>query len=115
MQESILTPDQYKDLSKKIIHVVDTRYRIIPLNSLKHPKYHLKAPVHISLEFEEDKVIASFDDIEAFSYADTASEAIDLLCEEIIQVYEDLLEEQESLGPLPRKWLQYLEEIIECR
>ena len=115
MQETILTPDQYKDLSKKIIHAVDTRYRIIPLNSLKHPKYHLKAPVHISLEFEKDKVIANFDDIEAFSYADTASEAIDLLCEEIIQVYEDLLEEQESLGPLPRKWLQYLEEIIECR
>lgn len=108
MQESILTTDQLKDLSKKIIHAVDTRYRIIPLNSLKHPKYHLKVPVHISLEFEEDKVIASFDDIEAFSYADTASEAIDLLCEEIIQVYEDLLEEQESLGPLPRKWLQYL-------
>lgn len=80
-----------------------------------NPKYHLKTPVHISLEFEKDKVIASFEDIEAFSYADTASEAIDLLCEEIIQVYEDLLEEQESLGPLPRKWLRYLEEIIECR
>ena len=34
MQESILTPDQYKDLSKKIIHAVDTRYRIISNNSL---------------------------------------------------------------------------------
>jgi len=46
MQEGILTPDQYKDLSKKIIHAFDTRYRIIPLNSLKHPKYHLKAPIY---------------------------------------------------------------------
>ena len=51
MQESILTPDQYKDLSKKIIYAVDTRYRIIPLNSLKHPKYHLKAPIYVTLEF----------------------------------------------------------------
>ena len=115
MQESILTPDQYKDLSKKIIHAVDTRYRIIPLNSLKHPKHHLKTPIHVTLEFEEDKVIASFDDIEAFSYADTVSEAIDLLCREIVQVFEDLLEDKENLGTLPRKWLEYLEEIIECR
>ena len=115
MQESILTPNQYKDLSKKIIHAVDTRYRIIPLNSLKHPKYHLKAPVYITLEFEDERVIASFDDIEAFSYADTASEAIDLLCEEIIQIYEDLNEDQENLGPLPNKWFHCLEDIIECR
>ena len=115
MQESILSPDQYKDLSKKIIHAVDTRYRIIPLNSLKHPKYHLRTPIHVTLEFDEDTVIANFDDIEAFSYADTVSEATDLLCSEIIQVFEDLVEDRENLGTLPRKWLAYLEEIIECR
>ena len=115
MQESILTPDQYKDLSKQIIHAVDTRFRIIPLNSLKHPKYYLKVPIYITLEFEEDKVIASFDDIEAFAYADTDSEAIDLLCGEIVQVFEDLLEDRNNLGNLPQKWLKYLEEIIECR
>ena len=115
MQESILTPDQYKDFSKKIIHAIHTRYRIIPLNSLKHPKYHLKFPIHVTLEFEEDKVIASFDDIEAFSYADTASEAINLLSDEIVQIFEDLMEDKENLGTLPQKWLQYLEEIIECR
>ena len=115
MQESILTADQYKDLTKKIIHSIDTRYRIIPLNSLKHPKYHLRVPVHITLEFEEDKVIASFDDIEAFSYAETNSEAMNQLCEEIIQLYEDLQEDEENLGPLPQKWLHYLKEIIECK
>ena len=115
MQESILTTDQYKNLSKKIIYTVGTKYRIIPLNSLKHPGYHLKAPIYVTLEFEEDKVIASFDDIEAFSYADTTSEAIDLLSSEIIQIFEDLMEDKKNLGSLPRKWLQYLEEIIECR
>jgi len=115
MQEGILTADQYKDLTKKIIHSIDTRYRIIPLNSLKHPKYHLRVPVHITLEFEVDKVIASFDDIEAFSYAETNSEAINQLCEEIVQLYEDLQEDEENLGPLPQKWLHYLKEIIECK
>jgi len=69
-----------------------------------------------SLNSEEpDKVIASFDDIKAFFYADTVSEAIDLLCGEIIQVFEDLLKDKENLGTLPLKWLEYLEEIIECR
>ncbi len=115
MQKNILTPEQYKDLTRKIIHAVDTRYRIIPLNSLKHTKYHLKAPIHLTLEFDEDKVIASFDDIEAFAYADTVSEAIDLLCVEIAQIFEDLIEDKGNLGDLPRKWLEYLEEIIECR
>ncbi len=60
-------------------------------------------------------MIASFDDIEAFSYADTTSEAINLLSDEIIQLFEDLMEDKDNLGALPRKWLQYLEEIIECR
>lgn len=60
-------------------------------------------------------MIASFDNIEAFSYADTTSEAIDLLSDEIIQIYEDLMEDKENLGTLPQKWLQYLEEIIEYR
>jgi len=82
---------------------------------LKDPKYRLKAPIHVTLEFDEDKVIANFDDIEAFSYADTASEAIDLLCGEIIQVFEELVEDRENLGTLPQRWLAYLEEIIECR
>jgi hypothetical protein len=41
--------------------------------------------VHISLEFEKGQVIAGLDDIEAFAYADTTSEAIDLLCGEIVQ------------------------------
>ena len=63
------------------------RYRIIPLNSLKHPKYHLRVPVHITLEFEEDKVIASFDDIEAFSYAETNSEAINQQLYSFMRIY----------------------------
>ena len=28
MQQGILTPEQYQDLTKKIIHSIETRYRI---------------------------------------------------------------------------------------
>lgn len=115
MQESILTPEQYRDLTKKILHSVDRRFRIIPINSLKHPKYLLKVPVYINLEYIEEQVIASFDDIEAFAYAETEFEAINQLIEEIVNIYEDLQKDQGNLGPLPDQWWQYLKEIIECR
>jgi len=115
MQQTLLTPDQYRNLTKKIILSIEKRYRIVPLNSLKSSKYLLKNPVYITLEYEKDKVTAGFDDIEAFSYADTESEAINYLCEEIVQLYEDLKQDRGNLGPLPARWLQCLEEIIICR
>jgi hypothetical protein len=112
MQTTVLTDKQYKSLSKKILNSLKRNYRIIPLNSLKHPDYILKTPVYISIEQDKDMVIASLDDIEAFAYADTEFEAINLLCEEIITLYEDLKADRKSLGKLPAKWLAYLEEII---
>ncbi len=115
MEQAVLTNEQYKDLSKRIVHAIAWKYRIVPVNSLRHPKYRLEKPIFISLEFDNDQVIASFDDIEAFSYADSESEAISLLCEEIVMIFEDLKQDKDNLGPLPAKWLQYLEDIIICR
>ncbi len=115
MQQSVLSPDQYRDLSKKIIQSIGTRFRIVPLNSLKHLEYRLRHPIFISLEYDAEQVIASFDDIEAFSSADTESEAMDLLRDEIVSLYEDLKTDRDNLGPLPAKWLQLLEATIECK
>ena len=67
-----------------MLEAIESRYRISPLNSLGHPKYSLKAPIYISIEYEKDSVIAIFDDIEAFVYSDTEAEAIDQLGEEIV-------------------------------
>jgi len=64
---------------------------------------------------EEDKVTASLDDIEAFAYADTEYEAVNLLCKEIINIYEDLKVDKKNLGILPMQWLDYLEEIISSK
>ena len=115
MEQGILTAEQYKDLKTKIIHSLERQCRIVPLNSLKHPEYYLKSPIYITLEFFEKEVVASLDDIEAFSHADTEFEAIDQLCEEIVQIYEDITADRENLGPLPRKWLQYLEGLSGCK
>ncbi|MDQ1336837.1 MAG: hypothetical protein QG552_3787 [Thermodesulfobacteriota bacterium] len=115
MEQTILTDDQYADLSKKIIHALERKYKIVPLNSLRHPRYFLRSPVYVALEFTDDQVIASLDDIEAFCCANTEFEATSQLCEEIVQIYEDLMEDQATLAPLPRKWLAYLKETIGCK
>ena len=115
MEAPVLSDEQYKNLSKEIIHVIKNQCRIVPINSLRHPMYQLRTPLLVSLEFLENEVIASLDDIEAFAHADTEFEAIDHLCEEIIQLYEDLKMDRENLGVLPLKWLRYLEGLIECK
>lgn len=113
MQTSILTDEQYKVLSKKLISSIEKHFKIIPLNTLKNNDYVLKKPLYITIDIEKNIVIASLDDIEAFTYADTEFEAINRLCEEIINVYEDIQQDRENLGKLPQKWLVFLEEFIE--
>ena len=71
--------------------------------------------MYITIEIEENSTIASLDDIEAFAYSDTEFEAVNQLCEEIIQLYDDLRNSDEKLGILPQKWLMYLNEIIEIK
>lgn len=107
MQTTVLTDKQYKSLSKKILNSLEKLFKVIPLNSLKHPDYILKTPVYITIEQDKNMVIASLDDIEAFAYVDTEFEAINLLCEEIIILYEDLRSGRKLLGKLPAEWLVY--------
>lgn len=113
MQASILTDKQYRSLSKKLINSIEKHFKIIPLNTLRHHDYMLKKPLYITIETEKDMVIAALDDIEAFAYADTEFEAINRLCEEIINIYEDLQGDKGKLGKLPEKWLALLEEFIQ--
>lgn len=115
MEIDILTEEQYKTLSKKLVNAIEGHYKIIALNTLQSTGYILRKPIYITIEIEEDKVIASLDDIEAFAYADTEYEAINLLCKEIVSVYEDLKEDKGNLGRLPGKWLAFLEDFIEDR
>ena len=112
MQTEILTNEQYRDISKNLIRAVEGRCRIVPINSLKKSGYTLNRPIYISIETDEDTVIASLDDIEAFAYADTEFEAINGLCDEIVALYEDLKANRNNLGILPEKWLDYLDSVI---
>lgn len=101
--------------SRQIVNEIRTDFKIIPLNSLKSADYLLARPLMILLEKEDDHYIASLDDIEAFHVAETEYEAINGLCEEIIQLHEDLSEPGSKLGPIPRRWLIFLKDYIKTR
>ena len=100
--------------ARKILKKIESNFKIIALNSLRDAKYTLKYPIYINIEYENQHVIASFDDVEAFAYADNEFEAVDLLCREIIVLYNELKEDKEKLGPLPRKWFSILDNFIKC-
>ena len=100
--------------ARKILKKIESNFKIIPLNSLRNERYSLRYPVYITIEYENGQVIASFDDVEAFAYSDNEFEAVDLLCQEIITLYDDLSGDVENLGPLPRKWLSILQDFIRC-
>lgn len=114
MRTEVFTKEQYKEFTKELIRSFEKR-KIVPLNTLKNDHYILKNPLYITLEIEDGVVIASLDDIEAFAYADTEYEAINKLSEEIVNLYKDLKDDRENLGPLPQKWLAFLEEVIRER
>ncbi|MEA2087379.1 MAG: hypothetical protein U9O91_04710 [Candidatus Caldatribacteriota bacterium] len=114
MRTEVFTKEQYKEFTKELIRSFEKR-KIAPLNTLKNDHYILKNPLYITLEIEDGVVIASLDDIEAFAYADTEYEAINKLSEEIVNLYKDLKDDRENLGPLPQKWLAFLEEVIRER
>ena len=111
MQTEVFSKEQYKEFSRELIKNFDKR-KIVPLNTLKNDHYILEKPIYITIEIENGLVVASLDDIEAFGYADTEYEAINQLNEEIVNLYNDLKDDRENLGPLPKKWLTFLEEII---
>lgn len=115
MEQAVLTQEQYTNLSKRILHELASRCRIVPLNDLPDPRYRLRMPLLICLENDEGQVIASLDEIEAFAHAETEYEAIELLCAEIVQLYEELATDDQPLGLLPKKWKRYLEGVIQCR
>jgi hypothetical protein len=100
--------------ARKILKKIESNLKIVPLNSLRDDQYSLKYPIYITIEYEDDHVIAAFDDVEAFAYSDNEFEAVDLLCKEIVMLYSDLVENEDNLGPLPRKWLSILRDFIQC-
>lgn len=104
-----------KEIAKLQRIVAESKRKLgnVYIQNLRHPNYVLKESIPISLELEENKVIASYYDIDMYGSGDNEEEAINDLCEVVVEYYESLKEDQGKLGPLPEKHWLHLRRIIE--
>lgn len=75
---------------------------------LGNSQYELTMPIQIVLEEHQDEVVARIPEFNLYASADTDSEAINELKQEVIELYEDLQTSDRVLGPLPKSWLETL-------
>ena len=89
-----------------------TRKQIF-IYSLHHPQFKLKEPLPVLLEFDDEQTIAYCHDLEVFGYGDTEGEALADLRETIVDLYLELSENCQKLGPFPQKVWCHFSQIIE--
>jgi len=81
---------------------------------LGHEDYALKCPISVVVEEYDEETVARFPEVEAFASAATEGEALSLLKQEIVELYEELLAtDEDELGKLPRQWRRVLSQLIQ--
>lgn len=76
--------------------------------------YSLRCAITIVIEEYDEETVARLPEVQAFASAATEAEALALLKEDIICLYEDLISTpEEQLGTLPRQWRTVLLHLIE--
>jgi hypothetical protein len=84
------------------------------LCDLGHEGYSLRCPITVIIEEYDEESVARLPEVEAFASAATEPEALALLKEDIIHLYEDLTSTPEQqLGTLPRQWRSVLLRLVE--
>lgn len=79
------------------------------LQDLRNEKLRLVAPLFITIEEQDDLVVASNADLDVFGYGDTEAEALQDLRDVIVETYLDLKTEQGNLGPYMQTVWGYLD------
>lgn len=79
---------------------------------LNNDKYILSTPIQVVLIEESDETIARIPELNLYAVEDSGSEAIFELKSEIVSLYEDLINSENKLGPLPKSWLNTLNKLI---
>lgn len=82
------------------------------LQDLRIPKLRLVAPLFVTVEEQDDIVVASNVDLDTFGYGDTEAEALDDLRAVIVETCFDLKSDQANLGPHLQAIWNYLNRIV---
>lgn len=97
---------------KKIFSDKEPLVKTIEIASLGSENLELIRNIPVSLEIYDDEAIAEFVDVEAKGFGETESEALENLKNNLISLYCEIKEDEANLGPLPKKWLIVLKELI---
>jgi hypothetical protein len=82
------------------------------IQNLRNPAYKLTQPIPITIEYDGEQHIASYDDVELFGSGEFREDAITELCVALIDYYETLVENRDRLGPLPQQHWDFLRNLI---
>jgi len=119
-----MTTDQLAELQREIFEVkqllqsIQTPLRhpadgtTIFIGDLRSNEYRLNMPIPVTIEYDEDTVIASFYDVEEYGVGEDLEEALSDFCAGLVEYYESLEENVHCLGPLPARHWKYLKTLI---
>lgn len=82
------------------------------IHELGDSRFELAMPLQIVLEEDQEETVARIPELNLYASADTDSEAVNELKQEVIRLYEELETSDKKLGPLPESWLQTLRKLI---
>lgn len=109
--------EKISDLQRQIgelTEAVEERAKIYnaTIYELGNSQYELTMPIQIVLEEDQEETVARIPELNLYASADTDSEAINELKQEVIKLYDDLESSARKLGPLPQSWLETLRKLI---
>ena len=105
------------DLQRQVCELMDAVQETAKIYNatiyeLGNSQYELTVPLQIVLEEDQEETVARIPELNLYASADTDSEAINELKQEVIKLYEDLESSARKLGPLPQSWLETLRKLI---
>ncbi|MDK1031954.1 MAG: hypothetical protein QGD94_08115, partial [Planctomycetia bacterium] len=85
----------------------------IEIRDIRDPRLALKEPLCVSLEEDEEGVTAYSYDLNTHGYGVTEDEAVQDLCESIVELFDALSEDKHRLAGPAQRQFQYLERILQ--
>ncbi len=83
------------------------------IDTLINFNYTLKKPIKVKIIKSTSGIIGDIEELELYSFGDSEFEVLRELNEEVVSLFEDLIEmEDKNLGKYPKKWKSILNQYI---
>ena len=103
--------EKIEAISNKLENFVVPQPYTIYIQNLRHSSYHLRYPIPILIEYDDD-IIATYHDIDMYGTGADVQEALADLCAAIVEYYETLKDDEENLGLLTAQHYAFLKQFI---